>query len=205
MNYKLFHIFLALPLMMASPSLANDYSGQYVQSDNTSKPAVTVSTDNTIHYNDDMQAAVKTSHAPRNAYMGLSSGGSAGGGNSSTFIDVTARFRPAASVEFKHEAFFIPDFDNVLLTAKKYFKNTEVKVQGIPGETAVVSCEIQYMEIEDIKSYTPVQTEDCDSNVVKRQVLASIGQTYQNQVELNETNFETAKYDSYIALEITYL
>lgn len=173
---------------MTSPSMANDY--KQVLNENQI----------TYDYEADIQAAAKV---PYNGNISSAVvGGTASGG---TVVDVYAKFVPAASVEFKHDAFFMPDFDNIDLKAQTYFKNTEVKIKGVPGETAVLSCEIQYMEIETIKSYTPVQAQECGHNLVKQKVLASTGDTLQNNVELTDKAIQTAKYDSYVALEITYL
>lgn len=201
MTRSFLNIFFLIPLMVSTPSLANEYD---------EKNSVQSNTLPTYSYNEstDFKAPLKAQSALRTSAIhrgGVSSVSPASSNAATGYIGVRARFVPAAYVEFKHDAFFLPNFDEVLLRAQTMFKNTEVKVNGRPGETAVISCEIQHMAHEEIKSYTPVDRQECDSRIIQQKILSTMGETYENQVELNGSNFETAEYDSYVALEITYL
>ena len=195
MKFKILTILMiALPLAVSSPSTADETRAQKQILDARTQVSET-------QFDANIKTAAQFNSGVQNSVVL----GAGRGGNTTGYIEVSAKFIPAAYVKFRHEAFFLPDFDQVLLRAQSFFKNTEVTIEGLPGDTAVLSCEVQYMEGGKVKTYNPVQRRACNAETLQGQVEAKMGETLENQVALKDDRSDMGQYDSYVALEITYI
>ena len=116
-----------------------------------------------------------------------------------TTLEVDAHFVSAAYVEFADQGLAVPNMDRNYLKRLAVSKDTAIRVHGAPGETAIVSCEIQKMDKGGVQTYIPVNTRKCNQ---EERIELTMGNSIKNKVMLD---VEDTQHNKYVSLDVTYL
>ena len=116
-----------------------------------------------------------------------------------TTLEVDAHFVSAAYVEFADQGLAVPNMDRNYLKRVAVSKDTAIRVHGAPGETAIVSCEIQKMDKGGVQTYIPVNTRKCNQ---EERIELTMGNSIKNKVMLD---VDDTQHNKYVSLDVTYL
>lgn len=123
-------------------------------------------------------------------------------------VQASAKFTQAASIRVKHDSFQVPTIRSFMPVAYAIEKRASIQINGISGETVVVSCQIE--SVEGPHRYTDnsnVNQLDCNGgNKIEQQAVLS-GSTIDRTVLLTSDMAPSQGIvsDSNVTIDIFYI